>query len=287
MDRAKQVAGVLVLVAVVFSSRPVWAGGFVEDRPWLAERSTWSETTGPGGDVRGWWAVGNSRVFGIVGPGLSNAMIHQITGPHIMLAGVMNNGSAFGPAALSLSVGGKSVGFTKQTLSRVRGTNIVVMELEGPQVKMTVFNYAPFDLNALLRTVVVKNVSAADLSDVVLTATVNRTILKDGRLYDKFQGGTGGSAKGQTRQLFSAFLEPCQATGPADAPGPGVLTTSVGALPAGAEAEIHAESGSGGITYDSADEKFSAEDEISFRIGKGGNAAIALETGSGGIQIRQ
>jgi len=58
-------------------------------------------------------------------------------------------------------------------------------------------------------------------------------------------------------------------------------------LPAGAEAEIHAESGSGGITYDSADEKFSAEDEISFRIGKGGNAAIALETGSGGIQIRQ
>jgi hypothetical protein len=58
-------------------------------------------------------------------------------------------------------------------------------------------------------------------------------------------------------------------------------------LPTGAEAEVHAETGSGGITYDSADEKFSADDEISFRIGKGGNTQITLETGSGGIRIRQ
>lgn len=58
-------------------------------------------------------------------------------------------------------------------------------------------------------------------------------------------------------------------------------------LPTGAEAEIHADSGSGSITYDSPDERFSAEDEVSFRIGKGGTTQITLETGSGAIRIRQ
>jgi hypothetical protein len=74
-------------------------------------------------------------------------------------------------------------------------------------------------------------------------------------------------------------------------PGGSRIDTGSGAieltLPGRAEAEVHAESGSGSITYDSADDQFSAEDEVSFRIGKGGNTQIALETGSGGIQIRQ
>ncbi len=218
------------------ASQGAFGAGFLVERPWLAERSAWSETAGPGGGLRGWWAVGNSRVFGIVGANLPNAMIHQITGPHIMLAGLMNNGSAFGPTTLNLSVGGKPVQFTQQTLSKVRGTNIVVMELASPDVTMTVLNYAPFDVNALLRTVVVTNTSNTDLADVVLTATINRTTLRDGRLYNSFKGGTGGNAMGQTRQLFSAFLEPHQAAGPEENPGQGTLTTKIGALAAGSEA---------------------------------------------------
>ena len=238
--------GVLIvsMIAVMLSQGACGAGkgaavgvkGFLDERPWLNARSSWSETAGPGGGLRGWWAVGNSRVFGIVGANLPNAMIHQITGPHIMLAGLMNNASAFGPTTLNVSVGGKRVQFAEHTLSKVRGTNIVVMELTAPNVTMTVLNYAPFDVNALLRTVVVKNTSNADLADVVLTATVNRTTLKDGRLYNSFKGGTGGNAMGQTRQLFSAFLEPYEAAGPDEKPGQGVLTTKIGAVPAGGEA---------------------------------------------------
>jgi len=226
--------GVLVLTGGLLS-QAAWGKGFMKDRPWLAQRSVWSEKTPGGGNPRGWWCVGNGRVFGIVGPGLSQAFLGQITGPHIMLAGVMQNASAFGPATLRLTVAGKPVRFTSQELSKVRGTNIVVMEYDGPQVKMTVLNYAPFNVNALLRTVIVENKGNAALNNVVLTATVNRTTLKDGRLFNSFKGA-GGIAMGQTRQLFSSFLEPCKATGPQDKPGRGVLTTQIGMLPPGNEA---------------------------------------------------
>ena len=228
---------VVVLVVVATMHANVLGAGFVESRPWLAERSAWSEST-DGGGTRGWWAVGNGNVFGIVGPGLGAAQISQITGPHIMLAGVMNNGSAFGPAALRLTIDGRGVPFKKQTLSKVRGTDVVVMEFVSPDVVMTVFNYAPFGLNAILRTVVVENRTGADFANVVLTASVNRTRVVGGRLYDSFKGGTGGSAMGQTRQLFSSFIEPCEVSGPAEAdkPGQGSLTLKIDKIAAGGEA---------------------------------------------------
>jgi len=229
---------VVSVLAAVLMGGNVLGAGFIQSRPWLAERSAWSEST-PGGGTRGWWAVGNGRVFGIVGPGLAGAQISQITGPHIMLAGVMNNGSAFGPATLQVTIGGKGVPFQKRTLSKVRGTDVVVMEFESPTVDMTVFNYAPFRLNAILRTIVVKNKSDADLADVTLTAVVNRTRVVEGKLFDSFKGGTGGGAMGQTRQLFSSFIEPCEAAGPealAEKPGRGVLTHKIGNIPAGGEA---------------------------------------------------
>jgi hypothetical protein len=233
--RFTKLSTVLILfVCLAVSAGQASAGGFLEDQPWLADRSAWSESTTAGGGLRGWWAVGNSRVFGIVGADMSSAMIHQITGPHIMLAGVMNNGSAFGPAKLSLSIAGQPVAFAKQTLSRVRGTGIVVMDLVSPEVTMTVINYAPFDVNALLRTVVIKNTGATALNDVVLQASVGRTVVQDGQLFDSFKGSTDGAAMGQTRQLFSSFIEPAEAAATAEKLG--TLTVKIGTLEPGAEA---------------------------------------------------
>ena len=77
------------------------AAGFLDERPWLKERSEWSETTGSGGGLRGWWGVGNSRVFGCVGTGNPITTIHQITGPHIQHpGGVMQNGTAFSASTI-------------------------------------------------------------------------------------------------------------------------------------------------------------------------------------------
>jgi len=227
---------VLFAILVVFAAQVVWAG-FIDERPWLAERSAWSETVEAGKDPVGWWAVGNSRVFGIVGPNLSDAQIHQITGPHIMLAGVMNNGSAFGPARLNLTVAGKPAVFSKQTLSKVRGTDIVLMEYTGADVSMTVINYAPFDINALIRTVIIKNNTNAALNDVVLTATIGRVVVKDGMLFDTFKGSTDGNAMGQTRQMFASFVEPCDVseTVGSEQEKIGTLTAKIGSIPAGGE----------------------------------------------------
>ena len=61
--------GLTLIACTLMFVGSAMAGGFEEDRPWLAERSAWSETAGAGGGLRGWWAVGNSRVFGIVGTG--------------------------------------------------------------------------------------------------------------------------------------------------------------------------------------------------------------------------
>ncbi len=226
----------LGLAVGIFMSASPAAAGFAGDRPWLNDRSTWSETIGADGDISGWWAVGNSRVFGIVGPDIRHAGMHQITGPHIMLAGLMNNASAFGPTMMNLLVGGKQVEFTRSTLSKVRGTNIVVMDLVAPNVTMSVYNYAPFDINALLRTIVVTNTGDAPLDDVVLVVNVNRTQLVNGVLYDTFKGGTGGSAMGQTRQMFSTFIESCDVAAPQGQPGMGRLTVKLGPLAPGAEA---------------------------------------------------
>ena len=235
MENRKYALAFAAFVCTLLISGNVAAGGFIEDRPWLVERSAWSETTGPGGGLRGWWAVGNSRVFGIVGTGNPITTIHQITGPHIMLAGLMNNGSAFNPSTMDLSFGDKPVQFTKQTLSKVRGTNIVVMDLVGDGIEMSVFNYAPFGMNALLRTVVIKNTGKAPLADVVLRSNLYRTVVKDGQLYNSFKGGTGGSAMGQTRQMFAGFLEQAEVTGPEEKPGTGALTVKIGTVPAGGE----------------------------------------------------
>ena len=198
-------------------------------------RSEWSETIFSGQELRGWRPVGNMRVFGFMGPSVWNAALHQITGPHIMLASVMNNSSAFGPATLSLSVGGENVAFEKATLSRFRGTGIVVADLQSSVVEMRVYTYAPMGLNALLRTVTVRNKGREPLSDVVLRATVHRTEVREGRLFDSFKGSTDGQAMGQTRQLFSSFLEPCEAS--ASPERVGVLSTRLGDVSPGASVE--------------------------------------------------
>lgn len=199
---------------------------FLSDRPWLAEKSAWSESVRPGQDPRGWWCVGNSRAFGIVGPELGNATISQITGPHIMLANVMNNGSAFGPARLNLTIGGPAPVWDKIALSKVRRTGIDVMDFTSRAVRMTVLNYAPFRLNALLRTVVVQNLTSEPLSGVKLVGSIGRTTVQDGMLFDSFQGSKDGAAMGQTRRLFSGFIEPCEASAGADKVGS--LTVDLG-----------------------------------------------------------
>ena len=79
----------IVAVMIVLITGASMASEFAKDRPWLAERSAWSETIEQGDGLRGWWGIGNSRVFGIVGTGNPITTLHQITGPHIMLAGVM------------------------------------------------------------------------------------------------------------------------------------------------------------------------------------------------------
>jgi GH15 family glucan-1,4-alpha-glucosidase len=224
----------LVLMFAIVAVSSV-AAGFEEGRPWLAERSAWSETATGGEGLRGWWALGNSRVFGIVGAEIQNAMIHQITGPHIHLASVMNPGSAFGPARIRLIVGDKQVNFTKSTLSRVRNTDIVVMTLESddPSVRMTVYNYAPFDVNAILRTVVLKNTGKQPLSNVVLIASLQRTVAIGGDLYDSFKGSTDGNAIGFTRRMWSNFIEGAEAASTPDKNG--TLTVKLGNLVPGAE----------------------------------------------------
>ncbi len=232
--------------------------GFIEDRPWLAERSVWAESnetqnasaSEPGkerpkfrrGGLSGWWAIGNGKVFGIVGPGLDQAMLFQITGPHIMLRGVMGD-NAFGPSTLTLTVNGAPVAFTKQSLSKVRGTNIVLMELVSEKVSMTVINYAPFDVNAIFRTVVIKNLSKEPLTDVVLTATVGRTKVKYDCLYDSWQGApTPGRPVGEIRHMYCQFLEGSELSAtepPADnpnAPTTGTMTVKIGTIEPDAEA---------------------------------------------------
>ena len=79
---ARRVSFVLVIAACMAAICTVSAAGFLDDRPWLKERSEWSETTQNGG-LRGWWGVGNSRVFGCIAGGNPITTIHQITGPHI------------------------------------------------------------------------------------------------------------------------------------------------------------------------------------------------------------
>ena len=81
----------ICVVGVLGLTNSLALAGFAAERPWLAEHSSWSETIKGQAGLRGWWAVGNSRVFGIVGAENPITTIHQITGPHIMLAGAMNN----------------------------------------------------------------------------------------------------------------------------------------------------------------------------------------------------
>lgn len=199
-----------------------------------ATYSVWNETVHAGQELRGWRPVGNGLVFGYMGPNVWSAALHQITGPHIMLAGVMNNTSAFGPSTVGLSVGGENVTFESATLSRVRGTGIVVTHLTAKHVTMRVSTYAPFGSKALLRTVSVRNVGDTAINNVRVSATVRRTEVKDGRLFDSFKGSTDGNAMGQTRQLFSGFLEPFEASSTPDRVG--VISTEVGTLAPGAEA---------------------------------------------------
>ncbi|MEP0765762.1 MAG: hypothetical protein HRF45_04380 [Fimbriimonadia bacterium] len=198
------------------------------------DASVWSETVQAGQELRGWRPVGNGLVFGYMGPNVWAAALHQITGPHIMLAGVMNNTSAFGPSTVALSVGGENVTFESATMSRIRGTGIVVVDLTAENVAMRVFTYAPFGTKALLRTVSVRNLGDTPIGPIRITASVHRTEVKDGRLFDSFKGSTDGHAMGLTRQLFSGFLEPFEASSTPDRVG--VISTEIGTIAPGAEA---------------------------------------------------
>ena len=114
MTRRISAAVAMTPTVLLLAPAVLAAEGFIQERPWLNDRSLWTET---GGNV-GWWAVGNSHVFAIVGPNAAQAQLSQITGPHIMLANVMNSGSAVGPTRLTLSANGQGVAFSQQSLAR-------------------------------------------------------------------------------------------------------------------------------------------------------------------------
>ena len=120
-------------------------------------------------------------------------------------------GTAFQASTIKVLSGGNQIAFNKQTLSKVRETNIVVMDLVGDGVEVNVYNYAPFGVNALLRTVVIRNTGSEPLKDVAILSEVPRTAVKDGVLFDSVKGGTGGNACGLTRQMFAGFIEPFEA----------------------------------------------------------------------------
>ena len=89
---------------------------------------------------------------------------------------------------------------------------------------MTVLNYAPFDVNALLRTVVVTNTGDAPLNDVVLTGRLGRTVVKDGRLYDSSKAPPTAARRARRASSSATFLEGAEAAGQR-ADRPGTLTT--------------------------------------------------------------
>ncbi len=233
MNRKALALGTIILTVLMGGN--LIGATFIDKRPWLKERSAWSETIGAEGWLRGWWGVGNSRVFGIVGSSNPITTVHQITGPHIQHpGGVMANGTAFPASTLKLIVGGKPVAFTKQTLSKVRQTDIVVMDLVADGVEMSVYNYSPFNTNALLRTVAIRNTGSSPLNDVVVESGMPRTVVKDGMLFDSVKGATRESAIGHTRQVFAGFLEAYEAA--SNDKKEGLLRAEIGNIAPGAEA---------------------------------------------------
>jgi len=150
---------------------PTTFADWFQQRPWLLDRSLWASYSEngrqPGRADLGAYGVGNGRCFGIVGLGYPLNTLHNMVGPSYM-----NAGGFFADTSTGLAIGSRQVAFLEEWVYKVRRQAVVLTKASEARAELYTIDHAPPGVDAIVRTVVVKNRTAADLRDVVVLTRV-------------------------------------------------------------------------------------------------------------------
>lgn len=170
---------------------------FIERNPWLLNKSRWmlladtSQSKLPRSKL-GAFSVGNGIVFTLLG--LNNPMntFHGMTGPTY-------SSPFFGDEWIEVRTNGEKIELPQQWIWRARGTDVVVTLEKNGDVALYTVNFAPPGMEALVRIIIVKNISGKTKKNVQVVC----------RLY-----GADGAGKQsellqsrESRNLSAGFLD--------------------------------------------------------------------------------
>lgn len=112
------------------------------DRPYLQNRSLWAQTVNMDNRIfprrLGCIGVGNGKVFGILGNQYPLATWHNFGGPHYQ-----KTIKWFSDKEPWIYIDGKRKTADRQSISRVKSSAIVIVELENENLEWTSVNFAP------------------------------------------------------------------------------------------------------------------------------------------------
>lgn len=164
---------------------PQW----LTDRPYLQNRSLWRQDIDmadpPLDRELGCIGVGNGRVFGIIGDRLPLATWHNLGGPNYQ-----KEYKWFTDKTPQLLVNGHAQQPSKQSISRVRNSDVVIIESENRQIEWTSVNFAPrYAANelverALVSVWIVRNLSDEPVSEIRLEIFSNLGYISNGCMHE-------------------------------------------------------------------------------------------------------
>lgn len=137
---------------------------FLKENAWLMNKSRWSLHVDTSKQKLprsrlGAFAVGNGYAFTLIGLNQPLNTLHGMTGPTY-------SSPFFGDEWIEVSADGEKTDLPKQRIWLARGTAVVVTQEKNDQIELYTVNFAPPGLQAIMRVLIVKNISAAALKNV-------------------------------------------------------------------------------------------------------------------------
>jgi hypothetical protein len=177
---------------------PVLAAWFGQ-HAWLSDISSWvshmENGRQPGRDLLGAYGVGNGRVFGMAGLSYPLNTLHGMIGPTYQV-----NANYFGDMSVGLDIG-RPIAFQHEWAMMPRRAGVVITRALANEAEMFTVDFAPPDLDAILRIIVVRNPSATQASsDIRVTARLAGGTFTEGARLVQDRGDrriTVGAAFGQ------------------------------------------------------------------------------------------
>ena len=136
----------------------------LKENPWLLNKSSWSLYI----DRRlrrsrlGAFGIGNGKVFTLMGLNLPLNTFHNMTGPTY-------SHPFFGDEWIELKIGKEKVNLPKQWIWQVRGAGVVITKEIDDNVELYTVNFVPPDLEAIVRVIIIRNISDNIINDLSLS----------------------------------------------------------------------------------------------------------------------